>query len=84
MARYKDYDYSQGKFIPIHFDRQIVPGKFEYNLHYLIDNEIDLSVFNTRYRNGEVGASAYDAAILMKVINKRNRVADRGCLDERK
>jgi hypothetical protein len=24
MARYKEYDYSQGKFIPIHFDRQIL------------------------------------------------------------
>ncbi len=46
MARYKDYDYSQGKFIPIHFDRQILPGTFEYSLHYLIDNEIDLSLFS--------------------------------------
>jgi hypothetical protein len=35
MARYKDYDYSQGKFIPIHFDRQILPGTFEYSLHDL-------------------------------------------------
>lgn len=26
MARYKEYDYSQGKFIPIHFDKQILPG----------------------------------------------------------
>ncbi len=43
MARYKEFDYSQGKFIPIHFDRQILPGTFEYTLHYLIDNEIDLS-----------------------------------------
>jgi hypothetical protein len=34
MARYKEYDYSQGKFIPIHFDRQILPGTFEYSLHY--------------------------------------------------
>ena len=33
MASYKDYDYSQGKFIPIHFDRQILPGTFEYSLH---------------------------------------------------
>jgi hypothetical protein len=33
MARYKDYDYSQGKFIPIHFDRQILPGTFEHSLH---------------------------------------------------
>ena len=41
MARYKEYDYSQGKFIPIHFDRQILPGTFEYSLHYLIDNEIN-------------------------------------------
>jgi hypothetical protein len=48
MARYKDYDYSQGEFIPIHFDRQILPGTFEYSLHYLIDNEIDLSLFDLR------------------------------------
>src|SRR5512143_2997744 len=66
MARYKDYDYSQGKFIPIHFDRQILPGTFEYSLHYLIDNEIDLSIFV--YRNDETGAPAYDPAILLKII----------------
>ena len=68
MARYKDYDYSQGKFIPIHFDRQILPGTFEYSLHYLIDNEIDLSIFDTRYQNDETGAPAYDPAILLKII----------------
>lgn len=44
MARYRQYDYSQGKFIPVHFDKQILPGTFEYTLHYLIDNEIDLSI----------------------------------------
>jgi len=68
MARYKEYDYSQGKFIPIHFDRQILPGTFEYSLHYLIDNEIDLSIFDARYRNDETGAPAYDPAILLKII----------------
>ncbi len=47
MARYKEYDYSQGKFIPIHFEKQIIPGTFEHTLHYLIDNEIDLSVFDS-------------------------------------
>ena len=26
MARYKDYLYSQAKFIPIHFSKQILPG----------------------------------------------------------
>ncbi len=68
MARYKEYDYSQGKFIPIHFEKQIIPGTFEYTLHYLIDNEIDLSVFDLRYRNDETGAPAYDPAILLKII----------------
>ncbi len=68
MARYRDYDYSQGRFIPIHFDRQILPGTFEYSLHYLIDNEIDLSAFDARYRNDETGAPAYDPAILLKII----------------
>ena len=28
MAGYKEFDYSQGKFIPIHFDRQILIGTF--------------------------------------------------------
>lgn len=68
MARYKEYDYTQGKFIPIHFDKQILPGTFEYTLHFLIDNEIDLSVFELRYRNDETGAPAYDPAILLKII----------------
>ena len=68
MARYKEYDYSQGKFIPIHFDKQILPGTFEYTLHYLIDNEIDLSIFDERYSNDETGAPAYDPAILLKII----------------
>jgi transposase len=68
MARYKEYDYCQGKFIPIQFDRQILPGTFEYTLHYLIDNEIDLSIFESRYRNDETGAPAYDPAILLKII----------------
>ena len=64
MARYKEYDYSQGKFIPIHFDKQILPGTFEYSLHYLIDNEIDLSCFDQQHRNDETGALAYNPSIL--------------------
>ena len=68
MARYKKYSYAQAKFIPIHFDKQILPGRFEYTLGYLIDNEIDLSLFDNRYSNDETGAPAYDPAILLKII----------------
>ncbi|MDH4164769.1 MAG: transposase, partial [Nitrospirota bacterium] len=68
MAKYKEYDYSQGKFIPLSFDKQIIPGTFEHTLHYLIDNEIDLSAFDLRYKNDETGAPAYDPRILLKIV----------------
>ncbi|MBI3119819.1 MAG: IS1182 family transposase [Candidatus Hydrogenedentes bacterium] len=68
MARYKPYDYSQMKFLPVSFKEQILPGSFEYTLNQLIDREVDLSVFEERYRNAETGAPAYDPAILLKII----------------
>ena len=68
MARYKEYSYSQGKFISVFFDKQILPGTFEYTLNYLIDEEIDLSIFEGRYKNDETGAPAYDPSILLKII----------------
>ncbi len=68
MARYKEYDYTQGKFIPVYFNKQILPGTFEHTLHYLIDNELDLSIFDLRYQNDKTGAPAYDPAILLKII----------------
>ena len=68
MARYKHYDYGQMKMLPVSFERQILPGTFEYTLNQLIDDEIDLSVFEERYQNDETGAPAYDPAILLKII----------------
>jgi hypothetical protein len=56
MARYKPYDYGQMKLLPVSFERQILPGSFEYTLNKLIDEDIDLSVFEARYRNDETGA----------------------------
>jgi transposase len=68
MAKYKPYSYAQGQFIPVFFSRQIQPGTFEYTLNYLIDNELDLSIFDERFRNDITGAPAYDPRILLKVI----------------
>lgn len=68
MARYKSYSYVQGKFIPVHFEKQIIPGTFEYSLNHLVDHELDLSIFDERYRNEETGATAYDPKILLKII----------------
>jgi transposase len=68
VARYKHYDYGQSKMVPVRFEEQILPGTFEHTLARVIDERIDLSVFEARYRNDEVGAPAYDPAILLKVI----------------
>ena len=68
MAKYKDYSYDQGVFLPVYFDKQILPGTFEYTLNHLIDNELDISFFDQRYKNDETGAPAYDPRILLKVI----------------
>jgi transposase len=68
VAKYKPYSYAQGKFISVFFDKQIQQGTFEYTLHHLIDNELDLSIFNDRFKNDETGAPAYDPKILLKII----------------
>src|SRR5262249_900101 len=68
MARYKTYDYTQTKLLPVNFDRQILPSTFEYTLNYLIDEQVDLAVFEARYSNDAGGAPAYDPAILLKII----------------
>ena len=68
MARYKDYNYDQSKLLPINFSEQILPGSFEYTVNYLVDNELDLTIFESRYNNDETGSPAYDPAILLKII----------------
>ncbi|MCP3930457.1 MAG: IS1182 family transposase [Bacteroidetes bacterium] len=68
MAKYKKYSYAQGVFLPIFFDNQILPGTFEYSLNHLIDNEVDLTVFDKRYNNDKTGAPAYDPRILLKIV----------------
>ena len=68
MAKYKPFDYSQQKLIPVDYASQILPGTFEYTLNYLVDHELDLSVFDERYRNDDTGAPAFSPAILLKII----------------
>jgi transposase len=68
VARFKPYSYTQGKFIPVYFEKQILPGTFEYSLNHLIDHELDLTIFDERYKNDETGATAYDPRILLKII----------------
>lgn len=67
MARYKPIHQGM-KLLALDFDRQILPGTFEYALRYLVDHELDLDGFHQRFRNDTQGAAAYDPAALLKII----------------
>ena len=67
MARYKHIDTSP-RFLAVDLQRQLIPGTFEHALNHLLDHEIDLSGFDTRYCNDATGAAAYPPAMLLKVI----------------
>jgi transposase len=80
MPRFKPLDYSS-RFLAVDLTRQLHPGTFEYALHHLLDHEIDLSAIEARYANDEVGASAYDPRVLLKIVllaYSRGIVSSRG------
>ncbi len=67
MACFTEIHPEQTKLIPISFERQILPGTFEFTLSHLIDG-MDLSAFEAYYDNDEAGRPAYPPALLLKII----------------
>jgi transposase len=68
MPRFKAYDYDQMVMIPISLENQLEPGTLEYTINELVENKLDLSVFEERYQNDDTGATAINPKILLKVI----------------
>jgi transposase len=66
--RYKPDHLEQDAFVPVCFDKQILPGTFEYALHHLLEHRVDLSAFDGQYKNHERGARAYHPKILLKIV----------------
>lgn len=67
MPRYKPQE-RNALLLPVVLSQQIVPGSFAFALDYLVDHELDLSELNARFNNDEVGASAYDPRVMLKII----------------
>lgn len=67
MARYKLVDRNP-KFIPVVLSEQIQPGSFEFTLDHLIDHELDLSALDSRFKNDQTGATAYDPRVMLKIV----------------
>ena len=52
----------------IDFSAQLVEGTIEHTIDYLIEHKVDLSIFNSRFRNDKTGAPAYHPKLMLKVI----------------
>ena len=68
MAHYKETEKGQGLFLTVNLTEQIIPGTYEYTLTRLIDNKLDLSIFDRKYNNDYTGAAAIEPRLLLKII----------------
>ena len=68
MPRYKPVNLAQDAFVPVCFEKQILPGSFEYALHHLMEHRVDLSAFDAHYDNDARGARAYAPKVLLKIV----------------
>ncbi len=68
MAKYKSYNYSQTVMLPVSLEDQLMSGTIEFAIHTLVEDEMDMSRFDERYRNDETGCKAYDPKVLLKVV----------------
>jgi transposase len=67
MARYKPQDHNS-LLLPVVLSEQIIPGSFAFALNYLVDHELDLKPLDAQFKNDDVGASAYDPRVMLKIV----------------
>jgi transposase len=68
MAKYKSYNYSQTVMLPVSLEDQLMPSTIEFAIHTLVEDKMDMSRFDERYKNDETGRSAYDPKVLLKIV----------------
>ena len=68
MARYKHYDYNQLMMVPVSLEDQLMPGTLEYAIHHVVEERLDLNMFDKRYCNDETGRKAIAPKVLIKIV----------------
>jgi hypothetical protein len=51
MAHYKTTEKDQRHFSLVNYSEHVLPGTYEYMMRQLIDEKLDLSVFDRKYNN---------------------------------
>ena len=68
MARYKPTEKGQGLFLTVNLSKQIIEGACEHTLQHLINEKLNLEIFDSKYNNDKTGATAIEPRILLKII----------------
>jgi Transposase domain (DUF772) len=67
VAKYKLPE-RNGMFVSVVLEEQLHVGTFEWALHQLVDHELDFKALDDRFCNDQMGAPAYDARTLIKIV----------------
>jgi transposase len=68
MAKYKPYNYSQTVMLPISLEDQLTPGTIEFAINMLVEERMDMTRFDAKFKNDETGSKAYNPKVLLKII----------------
>ena len=68
MARHRHYDNDQAIFAPIFLDDQLIPGTLEYAIDYIVEQRLDMSIFDKRYKNNATGRKSINPKLLLKIV----------------
>ena len=68
MAKYKSYNYSQTVMLPVSLEDQLTPGTLEFAINMLVEERMDMTRFDAKFKNDETGCKAYNPKILLKII----------------
>ena len=68
MAKYKAYNYSQTVMLPVSLEDQLTPGTLEFAINTLVEERMDMTRFDGKFKNDETGCKAYNPKILLKII----------------
>jgi transposase len=68
MAKYKSYNYAQTVMLPVSLKDQLADGTIEFAIHTLVEEILDMTRFDSKFKNDETGCKAYNPKILLKII----------------
>jgi transposase len=54
--------------VTISLEDQLMAGTLEYAMHHVVQERLDLSIFDERYSNDETGRQAIAPEVLIKIV----------------